>query len=116
MRQALRQLFEDFLSSILFFALYALTGSLYLGSAVAVAVGIAQVTRRKLARQPVAPMQWMSLALVVVLGGATILFHSPRFIMLKPSIIHLSIAAVMLRRGWMRRYLPPIARNILASR
>ncbi len=115
MRQALRQLFEDFLSSILFFALYALTGSLYLGSAVAVAVGIAQVTRRKLARQPVAPMQWMSLALVVVLGGATILFHSPRFIMFKPSIIHLSIAAVMLRRGWMRRYLSPIAQQHLGQ-
>ena len=55
----------------------------------------------------------MSLALVVVLGGATILFHSPRFIMLKPSIIHLSIGAVMLRRGWMRRYLPPIAQQYL---
>jgi intracellular septation protein A len=41
MRQALRQLFEDFLSSILFFALYAVTSSLYLGAAVAIAVGIA---------------------------------------------------------------------------
>jgi intracellular septation protein len=111
MRQALRQLFEDFLSSILFFALYAFTGSLYLGAAVAIAVGLAQVTRRKLAHRPVEPMQWMSLALVVVLGGATILFHSPRFVMLKPSIIHLSIAAIMLRRGWMRRYLPPIVQQ-----
>ena len=115
MRQALRQLFEDFLSSILFFALYAITGSLYLGAAVAIAVGIAQVARRKLAHRPVEPMQWMSLALVVVLGGATILFHSPRFIMFKPSIIHLSIAAVMLRRGWMRRYLPPIAQQYLGQ-
>jgi intracellular septation protein len=115
MRQALRQLFEDFLSSILFFALYAVTGSLYLGAAVAIAVGLAQVARRKLARRPVEPMQWMSLALVMVLGGATILFHSPRFIMLKPSIIHLSIAAVMLRRGWMIRYLPPIAQQYLGQ-
>ncbi len=113
MRQALRQLFEDFLSSILFFALYAVTGSLYLGAAVAIAVGLAQVARRKLLHRPVEPMQWMSLGLVVVLGGATILFHSPRFIMLKPSIIHLSIAAVMLRRGWMIRYLPPIAQQYL---
>ena len=115
MRQALRQLFEDFLSSILFFALYAITGSLYLGAAVAIVVGLAQVTRRKLVHRPVEPMQWMSLALVVVLGGATILFHSPRFIMFKPSIIHLSIAAVMLRRGWMRRYLPPIAQQHLGQ-
>jgi intracellular septation protein len=113
MKQALRQLAADFLSAILFFALYALTGSLYLGVGVAVAVGIAQVVRRKLAQRQVEPMQWMSLALVVVLGGATILFHSPRLIMVKPSIIHLSIAAIMLRRGWMSRYLPPIAQQYL---
>jgi intracellular septation protein len=113
MKQALRQLAGDFLSAILFFALYALTGSLYLGVGVAVAVGIAQVARHKLAQRPVEPMQWMSLALVVVLGGATILFHSPRFIMVKPSIIHLAIVAIMLRRGWMGRYLPPIAQQYL---
>ena len=56
-------------------------------------------------------MQWISLALVVVLSGATILFHRPRFIMFEPSIVRLSIAAVMLRRGWMRRYLSPIAQR-----
>ena len=53
-------------------------------------------------------MQWMSLGLVVVLSGATILTQSPRFVMLKPSIVHFAIAAVMLRRGWMIRYLPEI--------
>ncbi len=115
MNQALRQLAGDFLSAILFFALYALTGSLYLGVGVAVAVGIAQVARRKLAQRPVEPMQWMSLALVVVLGSATILFHSPRFLLVKPSIIHLSIAAIMLRRGWISRYLPPIAQRYLGQ-
>jgi intracellular septation protein len=113
MKQALRQLGEDFLSAIFFFAVYGLTGRLYLGVGVAVAVGIAQVARRRLAGRPVEPMQWMSLALVVVLGGATILFHTPRFIMIKPSLIHLSIAAIMLRRGWMTRYLPPIAQEYL---
>jgi hypothetical protein len=29
--------------------------------------------------------------------------------MVKPSIIYLAVAAVMLKRGWMVRYLPPIA-------
>jgi intracellular septation protein len=34
-------------------------------------------------------------------------------VMLKPSIAHFAIAAVMLRRGWMTRYLPDIARQNL---
>lgn len=92
-----------------------MTGSLYLGVGVAVAVGLAQVARRRFAHRPIEPMQWMSLALVIVLGSAAILFHSPRFIMIKPSIIHLSIAAIMLRRGWMSRYLPPIAQQYLGQ-
>lgn len=115
MKQALRQLAEDFLSAILFFALYALTGSLYLGVGVAIAVGLTQVVRRKRAGRPVEPMQWMSLAVVIVLGGASIVFHTPRFMMAKPSVIHLSIAAIMLRRGWMTRYLPPIAQQYLGQ-
>jgi intracellular septation protein A len=109
MTQALRQLGEDLLSAILFFALYALTGSLVIAVAVAVAVGLAQLALQLLAGRPVQAMQWMSLSLVIVLGGASILFHTPRFVMLKPSIVHLAIAAIMLQRGWMRRYMPPIA-------
>jgi len=46
--------------------------------------------------------------LVVVLGGATMLTQSPRFIMIKPTIVHFAVATVMLRRGWMLRYLPEI--------
>jgi intracellular septation protein len=108
MKQALRQLGEDFLSAILFFALYALTGNLYIGVAVAMAAGVAQIGWRKLTRRPVDRMQWMSLGLVVVLGSASILIHTPRLMMIKPSIAHFSIAAIMLRRGWMDRYMPPI--------
>jgi intracellular septation protein len=47
------------------------------------------------------------------LGGATILTQSPRFLMVKPTIVHSAIAAVMLRRGWMIRYLPEtVMRNV----
>ena len=48
-------------------------------------------------------MQWMSLGLIVVLGSATMLTQSPRFIMIKPTIVHFAVAAAMLRRGWMLR-------------
>jgi intracellular septation protein len=111
MKQALWQLLNDFLSAILFLLVYALSGSLFAAAGVATAAGVAQLVRLRLARRRVEPMQWISLGLVVVLGGATLLTQSPRFMMLKPTFVHFAIAAVMLRRGWMIRYLPEIARQ-----
>ena len=108
MKQALRQLLGDFLSAILFLVVYALSGDLFAAAGVAVAAGLAQFVRLKLTGRRIEPMQWMSLGLVVVLGGATMLTQSPRFMMIKPTIIHWAVAAVMLRRGWMLRYLPEI--------
>ncbi|HVC56730.1 MAG TPA: septation protein IspZ, partial [Stellaceae bacterium] len=111
MAQAIRQLVEDFLSTILFFVVYAVTGNLYAAVGIAIATGLAQVARLIVLRRPVGPMQWTSLGLVVVLGSGSILLQSPRLMMMKPSVVHLAIAAVMLRRGWMSRYLPPIVRQ-----
>ena len=90
---------------------YGLSGNLFAAAAIAVAAGMAQLARIWLTRRRVEPMQWMSLGLVVVLGGATMLTQSPRFLMVKPTIVHLAVATVMLRRGWMVRYLPEIVRQ-----
>ena len=106
MKQALRQLLGDFLSAILFVAIYTLSGNLVAAAGIAVAAGVArfvflwQTTRR------IELVQWVSMALVVVLGGATMLTQSPRFLMLKPTIVHLAVADIMLQPGWMLRYLP----------
>jgi len=116
MTQALRRLGEDFLSAIIFFAIYAVSGSLYVAVGLAMAVGLGQVLRLKLLRRRVEAMQWMSLALVIVFGAMTLFLQTPRLMMMKPSIGHLAFAAVMLRRGWMRPYLPPIARQHLPDR
>jgi intracellular septation protein len=107
-RQALRQLLSDFLSAILFLVVYAITGNLLAAAAIAIAAGALQLLRIWSTGRRVEPMQWMSLGLVIVLGGATMLTQSPRFMMVKPTIVHLAVAAVMLRRGWMIRYLPQI--------
>jgi intracellular septation protein len=53
-------------------------------------------------------MTYASLALVIVLGSATLLTHDPRFVLAKPAIGHFAIGAIMLKRGWLLRYLPAI--------
>ena len=116
MRTALQQLVSDFLSAIVFLALYLATDNVTLATSVAVAVGIAQFAVMKLTGRAIDLMQWLALGLVLVLGAATLITQDSRFIMVKPTAIHWAIGAVMLRRGWMARYLPPIARdNIPAS-
>jgi len=107
-KQALRQLLSDFLSAILFLVVYALSGSAVVAAAVAVPAGLLRLAHLRLAGRPIEPMQWASLGLVVVLGGATIVTRNPRFLMFKPTIVHFAVAAAMLRRGWMIRYLPEI--------
>ena len=45
---------------------------------------------------------------VIVLGGVTLLTNDPRFMFAKPAIGHFAIGLIMLKRGWMLRYVPPI--------
>jgi intracellular septation protein A len=113
MRTALLQLLSDFLSAIVFLALYLATDNVTLATSVAVAVGVAQFAFMRLTGRPIDAMQWLALGLVVVLGAATIITQDSRFIMLKPTAVHWAIGAIMLRHGWMMRYLPPIARDNL---
>ena len=113
MRTALQQLLLDFLSAIVFLAIYALSDSVTLATTIAVAVGIAQFAVMKLTGRPIDAMQWLALGLVLVLGAATLITQDSRFIMVKPTVVHWAIGAVMLRHGWMMRYLPPIARDNL---
>jgi intracellular septation protein A len=53
-------------------------------------------------------MTWPSLGLVIVLGGATILTNDISFVLAKPAIAHFAIGTIMLKRGWMLRYMPPL--------
>jgi intracellular septation protein len=57
----------------------------------------------------VAPLQGASIALVLVVGGLTLLTNDPRFILVKATLVYGIIGASMLKRGWMERYIPPIA-------
>ena len=108
MKDALKRLGADFLSTIVFIAVYLATDNVLLATGVAIAGAVAQVIYSRLRGIELGYMTWASLALVIVLGSATLLTHDPRFVLAKPAIGHFAIGAIMLKRGWMLRYLPPI--------
>jgi intracellular septation protein A len=108
MKDVFVKLGTDFLSTIVFLALYLATDNVVLATLVAIAGAVAQVIYARVKGQPLSFMTYASLALVIVLGSATLLTRDPRFVLAKPSIAHFAIGAIMLRRGWMLRYMPPI--------
>ena len=53
----------------------------------------------------IAALQWISLASVLFTAAATLLTGDPRFVMAKPTIVYLIVGTVMLRKGWLNRYI-----------
>jgi intracellular septation protein A len=108
MKDVLIRLGSDLFSAILFLVLYLLTDNVVLATSVAIAGAIAQAIHARVTGKDMGFMSWASLALVVVLGTVTILTRDPRFVLAKPAIAHFAIGAIMLKRGWMLRYMPQI--------
>jgi intracellular septation protein A len=108
MKDVFAKLGADFFSTILFLAIYLATDNVLLATGVAIAGAIAQVIYSRVKGKPLGYMTYASLALVIVLGTATLLTHDPRFVLAKPAIGHFAIGAIMLKRGWLLRYLPAI--------
>jgi intracellular septation protein len=108
MKDVFAKLLTDFFSTIVFLVVYFSTDNVALATSVAIAGAVAQVAYARVKGEPLSFMTYASLALVIVLGSATLLTNDPRFVLAKPSIAHFAIGAIMLKRGWMLRYMPPI--------
>src|ERR1700721_4460620 len=108
MKNVFAKLATDFLSTIVFCGVYFITRNVLLATGGAIASAVAQVAYAYMRGERLGFMTYASLALVVVLGGATLLTNDPRFVLAKPAIAHFAIGAIMLKRGWMVRYVPPI--------
>ena len=104
--QAARVLLLDLASTILFLVVYLATDDLYVAVGLGMALGVAQIGWQYARRQPIGSLQLLSVALILASGTATFFTHDPTFVMLKPSVIYCIVGAVMLKRGWMNRYLP----------
>src|SRR6516225_9980720 len=107
--QAGRVLVLDLASTILFLVVFLLSDNLFLAVGLGMALGVAQIAWQYHRKQPIGSLQWLSVVLVLASGTATFLTHDPTFVMLKPSAIYCIVGLVMLKRGWMNRYLPPEA-------
>jgi intracellular septation protein len=104
---------SDFLSTILFIVVLEITQNVVLSTSVGIATGVIQFAWFRYRGQKIDLMQYMSVALVIVLGSATIYTKNAHFMMLKPSIAGFAIACVMARPGWQNRYLPaPVTENL----
>ena len=110
---AAKLLLLDMASTVFFLVVFLLSKNIPLAVALGVALGVAQIGWEFVRKRPIDTMQWMSLFLVVGAGTATLITNDPRFVMVKPSLIYLVVGVVMLKPGWMNRYLPPVAKELV---
>jgi intracellular septation protein len=113
MKDVLLRLATDFLSAIVFLVIYLVTGSIVAGTLIAIAGAVVQVIYARVKGRQLNFMTYASLGLVIVLGSATLLTNDPRFVLAKPSIAHFAVGVIMLKRGWMQRYVPQIVHETI---
>lgn len=81
------KLLFDFFPIVLFFIAYKFF-DIYTATAVAMAASLSQVAFYRLKFQHYEKMHLVSLAIIMVLGGATLFFHNPLFIKWKPTGVY----------------------------
>lgn len=97
----------DVFPVILFFVAFKLS-DIYIATAVAIAATILQVGWTWMRHRKVENMLWVSLAVIVVFGGATLLLQNETFIKWKPTVLYwlfaaaLGIAAVAFKKNLIR--------------
>jgi len=89
------KLLTDFFPIILFFLTFKFYG-IYAATTVAIIAAIVQVSLFWLKHRRFEPMHLITLALIVILGGATLILHNELFIKWKPTAINWAFALVFL--------------------
>ena len=89
------KLLIDFFPIILFFVAFKVWG-IYAATAVAIVATVAQIAYLRLKTGKIEPMQWVSLGVIVLFGGATLLAHNEDFIKWKPTVLYWLMGAALL--------------------
>jgi intracellular septation protein len=85
----------DLFPVILFFAAFKLF-DIYVATAVAIAATFVQIGWMRFRRRRVDNMLWVSLGVIVVFGGATLLLRDETFIKWKPTVLYWLFGAALL--------------------
>ncbi len=81
------KLLLDFFPIILFFVAFKMA-DIYVATGVAIVATVAQIAWLRWRSGKVETMQWLSLGVIVVFGGATLIAHDETFIKWKPTILY----------------------------
>ena len=84
----------DLFPVILFFAAFKL-GDIFIATGVAIAATFIQIGWVWMKHRKVDTMLWVSLVIITVFGGMTLVFHNETFIKWKPTVLYWAFAAVL---------------------
>ena len=87
------QLLADYFPLILFFVAYKWQG-IYAATAVAIVASVAQIAYFAWKRR-ISAVHWLSFAIIVVFGGATLLLQDETFIKWKPTVLYTLFGLVL---------------------
>jgi intracellular septation protein len=107
------QFLVDYFPLVLFFAAFKLW-DIYVATAVAIVASIAQIAYFRWRRGKVEVVHWLSLAIIAVFGGATLLLHDETFIKWKPTVLYWLFAAILAvgRIGFRRNLIGALLKEI----
>jgi len=88
------QLLADFFQLILFFIAFKWQG-IFFATSVAIVASIAQIAFLRWKRGRVAVVNWLSLAIILVFGGATLILQDEAFIKWKPTVLYALFGAIL---------------------
>lgn len=104
------KLLLDFFPIALFFVAFKLAG-IFIATAVAIAATLLQIAWLYKKNGHVEPMQWVSLVIIVVFGGATLITQDETFIKWKPTILYwlmggaLLVGELVFKRNFLRQFM-----------
>src|SRR4051794_18866670 len=81
------KLLLDFFPIILFFVAFKFAG-IYVATGVAIVATVIQIAWLRYSTGKIEAMQWVSLAVIVLFGGATIALQNETFIKWKPTVLY----------------------------
>lgn len=88
------QLLADLFPLVLFFIAFKWQG-IFFATSVAIVASIAQIAFLRWKRGRVAAINWLSLAIILVFGGATLVLQDEAFIKWKPTVLYALFGTIL---------------------